>query len=94
MTVACAVLNGERPGKPLNASSLGFTDTLWELLESCWSESASARPTALQLLGYLRPAALAWVPPPAGLYPTTEEAVSTLSSDTFGVSGVSLVYDW
>jgi len=89
MSVACAVLNGERPGKPMNASSLGFTDRLWGLLESCWDETASARPTAPQLLNYLRPAALAWVPPPAGLYHTTEEAVDTLSSDIFGVSGVS-----
>ena len=40
--VACAVLRRERPGKPLDALSLGFTDTLWGLLQSCWDESAAA----------------------------------------------------
>jgi len=86
--VACAILRGERPGQPLNASSLGFTCTLWGLLRSCWSESASARPTARQLLDYLRPASHTWVPPK--LYCVTEGAVSTLTSDIFGVSGTSL----
>jgi len=73
----------------LNASSLGFTDSLWGLLQSCWDESASARPTARQLLNYLRPASLTWVPPPS-VCPTTGGIVSTLSSDTFGASGASL----
>lgn len=89
LVVASAVLSGGRPGRPSNASSLGFTDTLWGLLQSCWSESVSARPTAMQLFDYLRPAALTWVPPPAELYPTTEEAVDTPSSDIFEVSGAT-----
>jgi len=85
--VACAILRGERPGKPLDASSLGLTDELWGLLQSCWSESASARPTAQQLFDYLRPASLTWVPPPT-LCPATG-VVSAPSSDIFGASGVS-----
>ena len=60
---AVAVLRGERPEKPLNAESLGFSDVLWRLLQSCWSESCSTRPTAQQLFDYLSLAALAWVPP-------------------------------
>jgi len=86
--VACMILRGDRPGKPVNASSLGFTDTLWGLVQSCWNESAAARPTAQQLLDYLRPASGTWVPPK--LRPTAEGAASTLSSDIFGTSGVSL----
>jgi len=86
--VACAILGGERPREPLNASSLGFTDTLWELLQLCWSESASARPTARQLLDHLRLASHTWVPP--AQHPATEETVSTLSSDTFSVTGAPL----
>ena len=43
----------------------------------------------MQLFDYLRPAALTWVPPPAELYPTTEEAVDTPSSDIFEVSGAT-----
>ena len=50
--VACAILTGERPGK------------LWGLLQSCWSELASARPTVRRLLDHLRPVSLIWVPPP------------------------------
>ena len=84
-----AILRGERPGKPLNDSSLGFTDTLWRLLQSCWSESVSARPTARQLLDFLRQASLTWVPPlkPS---PATGGAAGTPDLDTFGASGVSL----
>lgn len=81
LVVVCAILGGERPGQPLNASSLGFTDTLWGLLQLCWNESASARPTAVQLLNYLRPASLTWVPPE--LYPISGGVVSTPSSDIF-----------
>jgi len=86
--VACAILRGARPGKPENALSLGFTDTLWGLLESCWNESAMVRPTARRLLDYLRPASSTWVPPK--LCPTAEGVASTLSSDIFGGSGASL----
>jgi len=86
--VACAVLRGERPGKPANALSLGFTGTLWGLLQSCWDESAAARPTAQQLLDYLRPASSAWVPPE--LCPSSKGGDSTLSSDGFGLLGASL----
>jgi len=62
-----AVLSGERPEKPLNAESLGFSDVLWRLLQSCWSESRLMRPTAQQLFDYLSFAAPSWVPPP--VYP-------------------------
>ena len=58
-----AVLRGERPEKPREAESLGFSQALWGLVQSCWSESSSARPTAQQLFDYLSPASLTWVPP-------------------------------
>ena len=58
-----AVLGGERPEKPCEAESLGFSSELWELVQSCWSESGSARPTAQQLLDHLSSASLSWVPP-------------------------------
>ena len=86
--VACAILGGARPRMPANALSLGFTDTLWGLLQSCWSERVAARPTARRLLDYLRPASSTWVPPK--ICPTTEGAANTLSSDIFGGSGASL----
>ena len=73
---------------PPNASSLGFTDTLWGLLQSCWSESVSERPNAQQFFNYLDLASLHWEPPPESC-PTTGGVVSTLSSDIFGVLGES-----
>jgi hypothetical protein len=88
----CAILRGERPGKPLNASDLGLADALWELLQSCWSESALVRPTARQLFDYLRPASVAWVLPPMACPPTRGRVVGadTLISDLSVVSSVSL----
>ena len=66
-----AVQKGVRPRKPDNAESLGFSDTLWGLIRTCWSESISARPTAQQLLHYLEGASRNWTPP-AG-YPTPDD---------------------
>ena len=58
-----AVEKGGRPKKPNNAESLGLSDTLWRLIQTCWSESPSARPTAQQLLRYLEDASRDWTPP-------------------------------
>ena len=62
-TVPVAVQKGEHPSKPDNAESLGFSDTLWRLIQECWSESPSTRPTAQQLLHYLEGASRDWTPP-------------------------------
>jgi serine/threonine protein kinase len=76
-----AVARGERPDKPLDAESLGLSHTLWGLVQSCWSESSSARPTARQLFDYLLPASRTWVPSP--VYPTTEiSPFNTTDSDS------------
>jgi hypothetical protein len=86
--VICAILKGERPSKPPNALSFGFTDTLWELLQSCWNESVSTRPAARQLYDYLFSASLTWVPPPT-VYPTTGGGVSGVLSSNQPQTGVS-----
>ena len=76
-----AVLRGERPGKPLDAESLGFSDALWELVQLCWSESSSTRPTAQRLLDHLSIASPTWVPPP--VYPIVAiDTPSTTNSDS------------
>ena len=84
--VPAAILKGERPERPLDAESLGFSDALWELVESCWSESMSARPTAQRLFDCLSPASLAWIPPP--VYPVAsgdiEDTTSSGSSGSLG----------
>ena len=62
---------GKRPKKPPNAQSLGFSDTLWELVFRCWDESPASRPTAQQLLHCLRDASRTWVSPPE--YPVSDD---------------------
>lgn len=57
-----AVVRGERPEKPSQAESLGISDTLWELVRSCWSELSSTRPTAQELLDYLLFVSPTWDP--------------------------------
>jgi hypothetical protein len=82
-----AIMRGERPEKPFGAESLGFSDTLWWLLRSCWSESSSDRPAARQLFSYLSLVALSWVPPP--VYPAImidgDEATDSSSSWLLGM---------
>ena len=73
--ILSAILRGERPGKPPDPESLGFSDTLWGLMQLCWSESISTRPPAQRLLDYFSPASLTWVPPL--MYPV-------IPIDTFG----------
>jgi len=73
-----AVVRGERPGKPLGAESLGFSDALWELLQSCWSDSSSARPTTQRLLDSLSHASRTWVP--HSVYPAIRVDIDSDSS--------------
>ena len=75
-----AVTRGERPEKPRDAESLGFSNGLWELVQWCWSESSSDRPTARELHDYLSRASLTWVPP--RVYPTSTDACRTVDSDS------------
>ena len=84
-----AVLRGERPEKPREAESLGFSHTLWGLVQSCWSESSSARPTAQQLFDYLSPAAsLPWAPSPD--YPVRIDAEDVNDSGSPGSSTTTM----
>lgn len=73
-----AVVTGKRPGKPHDAKFLGFSDSLWELLQSCWSEDSSDRPTAQQLFAYLSEVSHTWVPPT--VYPARESDTDSDSS--------------
>ncbi|KAF9778166.1 kinase-like domain-containing protein [Thelephora terrestris] len=79
-----AVMRGERPIKPISANSLGLTETIWELVELCWSESSLTRPTAQQLLDCISSASLTWAPPL--VYPAARVDFSSIvdpDSNTF-----------
>jgi len=80
-----AILRGQRPEKPIGAESLGLSCDLWGLVQLCWSESSSIRPTAQRLFDHLSLASLAWAPPP--MYPVGEvEAFGITYSDSSGSS--------
>ena len=79
-----AVVSGKRPPKPPHAESLGFSDILWGLTQSYWSETTLTRPTARQLLGCLSLASPTWAPPE--VYPVVVDPSD--SEDTFPVLDV------
>ncbi|KAF9790619.1 kinase-like domain-containing protein [Thelephora terrestris] len=73
------VLRGKRPEKPREAESLGFSDTIWGLVQLCWSEDIAARPTSRELLDHFSIASPSWRAP--AVYPVmVEDAISTTDS--------------
>lgn len=55
-----AIVVGARPEKPKGAAQLGFTKDLWRILERCWMENRSARPSVEDILPYLNDATSQW----------------------------------
>ena len=85
--MTAVVIDRRRPEKPFRAESLGFSDVVWELVQLCWSESISARPTAVQLFVDLSTvAAHTWAPP--SVYPMKVSA-NTAHVDSSGSPVVS-----
>ena len=77
--LACkVVLEGKRPPRPNGSESLGITDEVWDLLELCWAEDASSRPTVDYVVGCLDRAAKLW----------TEDATPSLLVSEAGVQEV------
>ena len=58
--IAIEVIDGTRPAKPKDATTLGFTAELWDIIEQCWLADQNARPTLKAVLSCLREAALKW----------------------------------
>ncbi|KAJ7202185.1 kinase-like domain-containing protein [Mycena rebaudengoi] len=44
------VLKGQRPSRPTTWSGTAALDCLWQLLQDCWQEDPSTRPTATQIV--------------------------------------------
>ena len=77
--VVNAIIEGVRPEKPEGAARLGFTENLWRILEQCWLEDRSARPSVEDILPYLNDATLYWyagtaTPGSGGSGPTSVQA--------------------
>lgn len=45
---------GERPLRPPEATKLGLTDDLWELIQSAWAEDATKRPSVPTIIDFFQ----------------------------------------
>jgi hypothetical protein len=55
-SVVVDVMEGKRPARPLHdlISTRGLSDELWNLIERCWAQNPSKRPTATEVVRQLR----------------------------------------
>lgn len=58
--VVQAIIEGRKPGKPAEATELGFTHGLWWTVDSCWLRERDMRPNVGLVLSRLTDAAWAW----------------------------------
>ncbi|KAF9778335.1 kinase-like domain-containing protein [Thelephora terrestris] len=54
LLVYLMVLDGKRPERPRGVAGEPFTDVIWKVLEHCWNQQASDRPSAKHVLLGLR----------------------------------------
>jgi hypothetical protein len=56
MRVILGLIGGLRPIRPKDDSCKirGLTDEVWNLIETCWTQDPTQRPTATQLVEHLR----------------------------------------
>ena len=75
MELGWAVVNGLHPTKPENASSIGFSDPLWDFSQSCWGHDMKLRPRVSEVVVRLGKEAADWdgLMPPC---PPTENVAS------------------
>lgn len=60
--LACkVVLENERPQRPRDSEKLGFTDNVWEILQTCWDKDPKDRPSIDIVSAYLKQAVESWV---------------------------------
>ena len=69
------VCKGLRPEKPMNASSIGFSDLLWGFVQRCWSADRNLRPKVAEVVVNLGRAAANW----SGLMPPCVQVVNVVS---------------
>ena len=83
------VMIGVRPTKPADAEEIGFGYGTWEMLEQCWVNESTRRPTIDQVLKHL--ARVAVYSKIVGPTPEPHEsAVNSVASDSSGKHFISL----
>ena len=66
--VVYKVIQGERPTIPVNASEVGISEDLWQLLVKCWNHNYPKRPQISEILQHLsQNPALEVIFPPSNL---------------------------
>jgi serine/threonine protein kinase len=60
MELGYSVVGGKRPEKPVNASALGFSDSLWDFAQRCWDGDMKLRPKVWEVATCLENTAANW----------------------------------
>ena len=75
MQLGWSLLEGLRPDKPEDASSIGFSDSLWGFVQRCWDGDMKSRPKVAEVVTHLEGAAADW----KGLMPPYVRVVHVVS---------------
>ena len=75
MQLGWSLLQGLRPDKPEDASSIGFSDSLWGFVQRCWDGDMKSRPKVAEVVTHLEGAAADW----KGLMPPYVRVVNVVS---------------
>lgn len=65
LAVVAKVMSGIRPERPTDASLLGLSDVVWQVVRTCWIQERDERPTVAAVLQCLNKATRYWDPPVA-----------------------------
>src|ERR1700753_2425170 len=58
--MACFLIDGLRPKHTANASAIGFSVSLWDFVQRCWSGNMELRPQVAELVTHLKQTAREW----------------------------------
>ena len=78
MELGYAVVEGLRPKKPENASTIGFSDSLWGFVQRCWDCDMKLRPKVTEVVKHLEKEATNW----KGLMPPCVRVENVASNST------------
>lgn len=86
--ISYKVLHGDRPAKPTNASDLGISAGLWQLLVRCWNADDTRRPRVNEIFEHLcqEPARWSIFPPSRLPRPPSSENISMSATHKHGNS--------
>ena len=80
-----SVLGGKRPTKPEDMKTIGFGSGTWELVEECWKEESTERPTTERVIAHLARVAESSTivgPTPKMPYNSSDDSLKLDSSST------------